>query len=86
MAKWSNVGIVIDGQAIRVGGINPWQHEWHATDQPDIELPHPSYPNQCHRMSIYEISHETKKIVFAAGELSASVWGFYVPDDHNNGT
>ncbi len=81
MAHWRNVGIVIDDQPIRVDGLNPWQHEWKTTDQPDIELPHPSYPNQLHRMSIYEITNGTKTVVFAAGELSANVWGFFVPDD-----
>jgi hypothetical protein len=30
-------------------------------------------------MWLYEIDNAGKKIVFAAGELSANVWGFYVP-------
>lgn len=85
MAAWKNVGIVVDGQPIRVHGLNPWQCEWHATGRADIELPHPSYPSQRHRMSVYEISKGTKRVIFAAGELSANVWGFYIPDDEGDG-
>jgi hypothetical protein len=47
-------------------------------DEP-VELPHPAYPNQRHRMSVYEIESGGRRIRFAAGELSANVWGFYVP-------
>jgi hypothetical protein len=30
-------------------------------------------------MFVYEISNGEKQVVFAAGELSADVWGIYVP-------
>jgi len=82
---WRNVGIVMDDQPIHVDGLNPWQHEWQTTDQPDIELPHPSYPNQLHRMTVYQIANGTKMVVFAAGELSPNVWGFFVPDGTQRG-
>ena len=85
MAGWKNVGIVIDGQPILVNGLNPWQYEWHSTGRSDIDLPHPSYPDQLHHMSVYEISNGKKMVTFAAGELSANVWGFYVPDDKGDG-
>jgi len=81
MASWKSVGIAIEGQPIQVNGLNPWQYEWRAASCSDIELPHPSYPDQLHRMSVYEISSGTKTVIFAAGELSANAWGFYVSDD-----
>ena len=46
-----------------------------------MEFPHPAYPDQFHRMWIYEIRGADKAATFAAGELSANVWGFYVPAD-----
>ena len=80
MANWKRAGIVIEGQPINIGGLNPWDHEWKSTDAQDVELPHPSYPKQLHNMSVYEISDGKLSVTFATGELSASVWGFYVPD------
>ncbi|MGA2258841.1 MAG: hypothetical protein ABSG53_29590 [Thermoguttaceae bacterium] len=79
MNEWTSCGIVIEGQPIDVAGINPWNFHWVSLKEPPVELPHPSYPNQRHKMWLYEIDNAGKKIVFAAGELSANVWGFYVP-------
>lgn len=79
MSDWVAVGVVSEGQAIRVEGVNPWSFEWQQLDETPIELPHPSYPNQRHSMWIYEIVAHGKLVRFAAGELSANVWGFYRP-------
>lgn len=77
-ARWKPVGVVAAGQPIKIGGLDPWQHEWRSLKRPALALPHPSYPHQRHRMDIYEIASAGRKVVFAAGELSAGVWGFYV--------
>lgn len=81
MARWKNIGIVVEGQAITVEGLNLWEHQWISTGASSIELPHPCYPKQRHRMSVYQISNGNLSITFAAGELSANVWGFYVPNE-----
>ena len=73
------VGVVAEGESINVSGLNPWKHKWESLDA-DAELPHPSYPNQRHRISIYRITVGDQMILFAAGELSMNVWGFYVPE------
>jgi len=78
MTEWKAIGVVVEGQPIDVDGINPWQYSWRPSKQPPIELPHPAYPNQRHRMTIYEVETGGRTVVFAAGELSANVWGFYV--------
>ena len=78
MSEWKAVGVVAEGEPIEVGGVNPWSHSWTSLEQPAVELPHPSYPNQRHRMSVYEVESVGRKITFAAGELSANIWGFYV--------
>ena len=44
-----------------------------------VELPHPAFPNQRHRMFVYEVTNDGRNVRFAAGELSAHVWGFYLP-------
>ena len=79
MKKWEFVNIVIDGQPISVNDINPWDYEWFRLDEEPIKVSHPSYPNQTHKMEIYEIRTDKKTVVFAAGEFSNCVWGFYVP-------
>ena len=79
MNNWKSVGVVTEGESISIGGINPWNHKWKETGQEQIQLPHPSYSDQMHTMRIYEIESTGRAIQFAAGELSANVWGFYVP-------
>jgi len=81
MSKWRSCGVVVEGEPIAVGGINPWDYPWRQADQLPVELPHPNYPEQRHRMVVYEVETSGRRIVFAAGELSASVWAFYVPID-----
>ena len=79
MNEWTSCGVAIEGQRIDVGGINPWNFHWIRLKQPSVELPHPAYPNQRHRMSLYEVDNVGQKVIFAAGELSPNVWGFYIP-------
>ena len=79
MRKWKFVNIVFDGQLISINGVNPWDYEWLRRDEEPIQVPHPSYPNQTHKMCIYEIKTDEKIVIFAAGEFSNCVWGFYVP-------
>jgi hypothetical protein len=39
----------------------------------------PRSPASKHMMIIYELSADGKKVIFTSGELSANVWGVYVP-------
>lgn len=79
MYDWKQIGVVVEGEPIMVEGLNPWALEWRRVKEEPVQLPHPSYPNQRHDMTIYEISSGERRVRFAAGELSANVWGFYVP-------
>jgi hypothetical protein len=80
MGGWKSAGIVVEGRPIHIGGLNVWDHDWTRLQEPQPELPHPSYPSQLHTMTVYEIRTGGKGIRFATGELSANVWGFYVPE------
>ncbi len=79
MAEWTIIGVVVEGQPISVAGINLWEFDWHRTEADYVELPHPQHPSELHRMWIHEIEADGKTVKFAAGELSANVWGSYVP-------
>ena len=78
-AGWRAVGVDLDGQPIDLGGgIDPWKHSWRSLDR-EVWMRHPSWPTQLHDLPTYEITAGDRTIVFAAGELSNQVWGFYVP-------
>ena len=68
---------MLRGEAIDVGGVNPWEHDWTKFAKAPVELPHPSYPRQLHRFWLYRVTVGQRSVTFAAGELSANVWGFY---------
>ncbi len=79
MKEWVLIKIVPDGQKIIINGVNLWEHQWISLDEEPIKVSHSSYPNQEHDMSVYKIISGDKNIVFAAGEFSNCVWGFYIP-------
>jgi hypothetical protein len=80
MISWKAVGVVGEGQPARIRDVNVWDYTWTRLNEPSVELPHPNYPSQLHSMNVYEITAGGERIQFAAGELSANVWGFYVPE------
>jgi hypothetical protein len=76
--NWRFVSIGFEGDVTDVGGVNPWEVKWTPTDR-RIIVAHPSYPSQRHTMAVYEVAGTSPTILFAAGEFSNLVWGFYVP-------
>ena len=76
--RWKAVGAVSEGQRIRSGGANPWEHKWEPRGA-HVQLPHPLHRQERHRMDIFQFTVGPRTIVFAAGELSPGVFGFYVP-------
>jgi hypothetical protein len=77
---WKPVAVVEEGRRLSLHDLNPWEHTWHKVNVESITVAHPSYSMQCHRVRVYEL-HDAERVVrFAAGELSANVWGFYVPE------
>jgi hypothetical protein len=77
------VGVVCEGEEIAVGGLNPWELKWRVLADEAIELPHPSYPLQRHRMLIYEIGDGETNVIFAAGELFAECMGLLCPAEES---
>ena len=61
-----------------IAGVNIWNENWRPTGE-RLELPHPDYPSQRHAIHVYEVGDPQQPVIFAAGELSNGVWGFYVP-------
>ncbi|WP_430462163.1 hypothetical protein ACQUQU_05060 [Thalassolituus sp. LLYu03] len=78
MENWQLLKVVADGEPLLINGINVWDYEWNDLGADTFEVPHPSYPKQRHKLWPYYVEAESKRIVFAAGELSNCVWCFYV--------
>ena len=78
---WTPIHVGFEGAELSIGGINPWRHAnaWRRVRQEDIVVPHPSYPHQRHRASVYELAWNGTTTRFAVTELSNGVYGFYVP-------
>jgi hypothetical protein len=59
--------------------MNPWEAEWLSTHG-RIVVAHPQYPSERHTMFTYVVAGTDPPVVFAAGEYSNGVYGFYVRD------
>lgn len=77
---WRFVSIGEEGEPTDIGGgINPWDVKWIPTHG-RIVVAHPSYPQERHTMFTYVVEGTDPPVVFAAGEYSNLVFGFYVPE------
>lgn len=77
---WRLLGVVFDGAAIEVGGVNPWGQHWQHGGGV-ITVPHPSFASQRHPLTVWSFQVGPRTVTFAAGELSNGVWCFYLPDE-----
>jgi len=75
--RWTTKGIVAEGESFTLDGENVWLQKWVAAEYDPIQLPHPDYPAQTHRFSVYRIDRPIGEIRFAAAEVSPNVWAFY---------
>ena len=72
---WQFVASGTEGQRIRIGGVNVWEHEWQSSGE-KVDVTDPLY-RQHFSLDIWSIQAGRKTIRFAAGEFSNGVWGFY---------
>lgn len=77
--KYKFVGIASEGEAIDVGGVIPWDHDWIPVKYSAVTVAHPNFANQQHSMDLYEIRDGSASTKFGACEFSNGVWGFYLP-------
>ena len=75
--RFEHIGTEKDG--LTIGGVDVWQTQWRDTQQA-VQLPHPCHRSQTHGFAIREIGSLDSPVRFAVAELSAGVYGFYVPD------
>jgi len=75
---WNLVCVVAEGDAVSVDGLDPWSHPW-ISEGHQITVAHPTFPSQRHQVAAWTINREHRRVLFAAGELSAGAWAFFVP-------
>jgi len=78
---WKFVGAVPERQNFKIQGVNVWSQKWIPVENEFAYVNDPSY-NQPFRFQVYTIQSGGVVIKFAAGEFSASMWGFYVMAEH----
>lgn len=76
---WKFAHIGFEGDDCTLGGLKVWEHEWRAVPGQPVELQHPAHPGQWHDFHVSEIGDPDSPVTFAVCELSAMVYGFYVP-------
>jgi hypothetical protein len=79
MNGWRYAHIGVEGDDLRLGGLDVWHQTWRRTGEAALQLPHPQYGNQRHSFDICEIGGLDHPVRFAVSELSNGVYGFYVP-------
>jgi hypothetical protein len=77
---WTLVSIGVEGQEVRIAGVSLWEVEWEPVGSSAITVAHPNYPKQRHQMWIYRVHGSSPEVLFAAGEFSNGLWGFYARD------
>lgn len=78
MQRWTYVAHVGEGEPLRLEGENVWDHNWKLTGETALVVdPQHGAPREFEVWRI--VGARGMDIVFAAGEFSNGIWGFYVP-------
>jgi hypothetical protein len=78
MQRWKYVDHVAEGEPLTLGGENVWNHRWKLTgDAATVIDPQDGATRELEVWKI--VRPRLSDIVFAAGEFSNGIWGFYVP-------
>ena len=64
-----------DGKSFMIDGVDVWGREWRDTNR-KVQVKDPVY-HQDFTFRIYEMLDGNKVVLFAAGEFSNCMWGFY---------
>jgi hypothetical protein len=77
--SWNFLGACSEGQRFEIEGLDVWSRSWtRAKEALSAEVKDPRY-GQSFTFPVYQIEVGSKKTLFAAGEFSNSMFGFYVP-------
>jgi hypothetical protein len=75
---WKLLAVGVEKDAVTLRGHDLWKQKWLRHTDDSIFVAHPNFPAERHEMFVYQLEVEPT-IIFAAGEFSNGVWGFYAP-------
>jgi hypothetical protein len=75
---WRLLAIGLADDPVTLRGHPLWKEKWLRRADPPIIVAPPSYPAERHKMFVYQLEN-VPTVVFAAGEFSNGVWGFFEP-------
>jgi hypothetical protein len=75
---WRLVAIGTGNDPVTLRGHELWKQKWLRRADEPITIAHPSYPAERHQMFVYQL-RDAPTVVFAAGEFSNGIWGFFEP-------
>ena len=79
MSGWHFAGSCADGQPFALEGLDVWSCAWIPRLGEVAEVRDPHY-QQRFTFPVYELQRgHGERVVFAAGEFSNCIWGFYRP-------
>ena len=78
MSEWVYVTGGREFAAVMIDGLNVWKHEWEPLPYDAVAVKDPLH-GQDFRFPVYRITYRHHSTVFAAGEFSSGMWGFFQP-------
>jgi hypothetical protein len=73
--RWEHIHTGFEADGFRIDGVAVWEHTWRNTGGRESVI------DSNHRLeyvfNVYEVTVGQTTVVFAAGELSNGVWGFF---------
>lgn len=75
---WRPLAIGVANDSVSLRGHDLWKEKWLKRAEESIIVAHPSYPAERHKMFVYQLE-TAPAVIFAAGEFSNGVWGFFQP-------
>jgi len=77
--KWEFVGSSEEGSPFAIDGVDVWSQEWKAgRSRPSVHVKNPN-DGMIIEVGVYSIGSGERKVRFAAGAFSDSIFGFYIP-------
>ena len=76
---WRYLHIGPENDDVQYDDVKLWSHEWKKQGEVPITANHPQHSSELHRLNRFFVQADGKLVEFAAAEVSAGVWLFWVP-------
>jgi hypothetical protein len=77
--NWIFLGSTVEKEPFYVKDSNIWDYKWKNVSNDPIVVIDPIHPLETKQIYIYSFNKGDEAIIFAAGEFTYGIWGFYLP-------